>query len=108
MTTSCTKDDYEDLILGKWKIVKCVYQWLDPETNEFQTDNGDDEVGTTVEFTADGHVIDDENDMMGYSISGDILYMDGVRTEIKKLTKKEMTLFQSRENSSVTVDLERL
>lgn len=109
LTTSCTKDnDYEDLILGKWKIVKLVYQWVDPETNEFETVNDDESVGTTMEFTADGHVIDDENEMMNYSISGDILVMDGVRTEIKKLTKTEMTLFIPDENGSTTVDLERL
>lgn len=93
LTTSCSKDN-EDLIIGKWKCVSSVHQSVDPDTHELNTYNNES-VGMVMEFTKDGKVTIAGGGTSDYSISGNTLYMDGGRTqlEIKKLTKKEMTLF---------------
>lgn len=111
LTTSCSKDN-EDLIIGKWKCVSSIHESVDPETHELRTYNNES-VGVTMEFFEDGKVTMAGEGTTDYSISGDYLYMDSGRQkiEIKKLTKKEMTLFADNSDeygqSTATLNFEK-
>lgn len=65
-----------------------------------------------MEFTEDGKVTIAGGGTTDYSISGDVLYLfytNGGREklEIKKLTKKEMTLFEEYGQSTATLNFEK-
>lgn len=98
--------DSKNLILGKWKCVSSVAQEVDPETHEVRTYN-DGSVGITMEFFKDGTVRQGMNEATDYSISGNILYVaEGhMKFEIKKLSKKEMTLFLENEEEQGTLTM---
>ena len=110
LTTSCSKDN-EDLIIGTWKCVSSMEErtsvYHDPQTYI------DREVGTIVEFTEDGKMNMFGGGNTDYYVSGNTLYSNGGRNqyEIKKLNKKELTLFTDEkdewEGYTATLNFER-
>lgn len=110
LSTSCSKDN-EDLIVGKWKCVSNVLTFANPISGELETEYNVAGVGETIEFSEDGMYIEGSVTTR-YSISGNILYIYsgeevGLVMEIKKLTKKELTLVYEERQTTILMNYEK-
>ena len=99
--SSCSRDN-EDLIIGKWKIVKDTYTVI---ANGMVIENPNDAVGEIWEFKTDGTVAVtyhyynevtyrhfDETEINTYTVSGNTLLIMGgiIRYPITTLNKSKM------------------
>lgn len=102
--TSCQKA--EDLIIGKWKMVKMV------EGDRTITDG--DGIGSTYEFKADNSFVMEYEGISAngtYAIDDDVLTLtvfgEASKSNIDKLTKKKMVLSDPDKPSDI-VEFEKL